>query len=206
MAFRGWPPEALDFFEGLEADNSKTYWLAHKSVYDEKVLAPMRELLAELEEEFGPGRVYRPYRDVRFSKDKTPYKTSISASFERGGYVSVAVRGLGVGNGTYLMDAAQLARYRSAVADEVTGPALGRVIEAIEACQATVMGHDMLKTAPKGYPLDHPRGDLLRYKGIAAWKQWPPAPWLGRPAAKDRVVEFLRTSAPLMQWLTNNVG
>ena len=94
MAFRGWPNEALDFYEGLEADNSKTYWTAHRSVYDEKVLAPMNALLAELEPEFGAGKIFRPYRDVRFSADKSPYKTAIGATLELGGYVQLSAKGL----------------------------------------------------------------------------------------------------------------
>src|SRR5262249_19370571 len=77
MSFEGWPAEALDFYEGLEADNSKAYWTAHKAVYDEKVLAPMTELVEELAPEFGVFKIFRPYRDIRFSKDKSPYQTHI---------------------------------------------------------------------------------------------------------------------------------
>jgi uncharacterized protein (TIGR02453 family) len=206
MAFRGWPPEALDFYEGLEADNSKTYWTEHKKVYEDQVLAPMRELLAEIEEEFGGGRVYRPYRDVRFSADKSPYKTSIAASLDGGGFVMLSARGLGVGNGWYMMDTGQLARYRRAVDDESTGAALREIVTAVEAGNASVTGHDKLKTVPRGFLRDHPRADLLRLKGLVAWKEWSPAAWLGRRAAKDRVVAFLRASTPLMRWLDENVG
>ena len=70
MAFSGWPVEALEFFEGLEVDNSRAYWTAHRAGYDQQVHAPMVDLLADLEPRFGPGRIYRPYRDVRFSRDK----------------------------------------------------------------------------------------------------------------------------------------
>jgi uncharacterized protein (DUF2461 family) len=79
VTFRGFPEEALIFFEGLEADNSKPYWTDHKDSYDEHVRAPVLALLAELEDEFGAGKIFRPYRDVRFSKDKTPYKTNVAA-------------------------------------------------------------------------------------------------------------------------------
>jgi hypothetical protein len=79
MSFQGWPEEALEFYEGLEADNSRTYWLAHKDVYDGSVLLPMTELMAELEPAHGESKIFRPYRDVRFSKDKSPYKTAIGA-------------------------------------------------------------------------------------------------------------------------------
>ena len=74
MAFRGWPIEAVEFYEGLEADNSKVYWQEHKAVYERQVKAPMEELLAELADEFGEGKLFRPYRDVRFSADKTPFR------------------------------------------------------------------------------------------------------------------------------------
>src|SRR5436190_832062 len=124
MAFRGWPVEAVEFYEGLLADNSKTYWQAHKSTYDECVLAPMKELLAELAPEFGAGKVFRPYRDVRFSKDKTPYKTHIGATTEKGGYVQFSADGLAAGCGIYGMDGELLAAYRAAVDDEKTGTEL----------------------------------------------------------------------------------
>src|SRR5262245_57335870 len=87
MAFQGWPTEAVTFFEGIEADNTKAYWQAHKAVYEECVRAPMEALLGELEDDFGPGRVFRPYRDTRFSTDKTPYKLNCAAHL-RDGYVS----------------------------------------------------------------------------------------------------------------------
>src|SRR2546430_667414 len=93
MAFKGWPVEAVEFYEGLEADNTKSYWQAHKSVYEQCVKAPMEELLVELTGEQGAGRVFRPYRDVRFSKDKTPYKLNCAAHAP-GGYISFAADGL----------------------------------------------------------------------------------------------------------------
>jgi uncharacterized protein (TIGR02453 family) len=206
VAFRGWPTEALDFYEGLEADNSKTYWLDHKDVYDQKVYAPMVDLLADLEPEFGAGRIFRPYRDVRFSKDKSPYKTTIAATIELGGYVQLSATGLGAGCGMWHMEADQLDRYRRAVADDGPGGELCRIKAAIESKGIDVSGHDSLKTTPKGYPKDHPRADLLRYKGLVSWKQWPPAAWLGTAGAKKRIVDFFRASRPLGDWLTANVG
>jgi uncharacterized protein (DUF2461 family) len=83
MAFSGWPTAALEFYEGLETDNSKAYWTSHKAVYQEQVLRPMEELLEDLAGEFGPSKIFRPYRDIRFSNDKTPYKTHIGATVGR---------------------------------------------------------------------------------------------------------------------------
>ena len=206
MAFRGWPAEALEFYEGLEADNSKAYWQDHKATYQEVVLAPMEALLADLKKEFGEGRVFRPYRDVRFSKDKSPYKTNIAATLSRGGYISLSSEGLGAGSGYYGLMPDQLARYREAVADDRTGKALARMVEKAMSSGIEVSAHDVLKTAPKGYPKDHPRIDLLRQKGLIYWKMWPAGPWLGTPKAKDRVLELLRAAKPLMKWLETNVG
>jgi uncharacterized protein (TIGR02453 family) len=206
MSFRGWPAEAIEFYEGLEADNSKTYWNQNKSVYEKCVLQPMTELLEELAPEFGAAKLFRPYRDVRFSANKTPYKTAIGATLGPGGYVQLSAEGLAAGSGMWMMAPDQLERYRMAVAAETTGQSLTGVLTALRAAGIQAEGHDSLKTAPKGYPKDHPRIELLRYKGVTSWKQWPPGAWLGKPGAKDRVIEFLRRSRPLQDWLEANVG
>ena len=91
--FTGWPAAAVEFYRGLEADNSKAYWTAHRAEYDALVLAPMEALLDDLEGEFGEGRIFRPYRDIRFSADKSPYKTAIGATL--GGVGVRAVLGVG---------------------------------------------------------------------------------------------------------------
>lgn len=206
MAFHGWPAEALEFYEGLAADNTKAYWTAHRAVYEQQVRAPMVALLAELEPEFGTGRIFRPYRDVRFSADKSPYKTAIAATLARGGYVQLSADGLAAGSGMYVMASDQLARYREAVADDRTGEELQAVVAGLTPRGIEIVGHDRLKTAPKGYPKDHPRIELLRLKGLVAWRQWPAAPWLGTDAAKRRIVEFLRIAQPLDEWLETYVG
>ncbi len=205
MAFRGWPVEALEFFEGLEADNSKTYWHQHKDTYETLVRAPMEELVEELAPEFGEGRIFRPYRDIRFSADKSPYKTNIAANLGEG-YVQLSADGLGVGSGMWHMAPDQLERYREAVDEDGAGAALEAIVVDAKAAGLTVTGHETLKTAPKGYAKDHPRIELLRHKGLIAWRDWQPAAWLGTPRAKDRVVEFLRDSKPLNTWLRSHVG
>jgi len=206
MAFRGWPAEALEFYEGLAADNSKAYWTDHKSVYEQCVYAPMVELLAELADEFGPGKIFRPYRDVRFSADKTPYKTAIGASLERGGYVQLSAEGLAAGSGMYHLMPDQLERFRAAIADDKTGTELADLIGQVRRKGIDVAAHDTLKTVPRGYPRDHPRADLLRHKGLITWQQWPVGKWLGTAAAKQRVVDFLHTSQPIGAWLATHVG
>jgi uncharacterized protein (TIGR02453 family) len=206
MAFKGWPAEAIEFYEGLEADNSKAYWTEHKAVYEEDVRAPMAALLEDLAPDFGEGRIFRPYRDVRFSKDKSPYKTGIAASLAAGGYIQFSANGLGVGSGMYQMAPDQLDRYRSAVADDGSGRELEVLITKLSKRDITVHGHGALKTAPKGYPKDHPRIELLRNKGLVAWQEWPPGEWLGTPGPKKGVKDFLRGCRPLNDWLAAHVG
>jgi uncharacterized protein (TIGR02453 family) len=205
MAFQGWPEEALDFYDGLAADNTKTYWLAHKQIYEECVLGPMTELLEELGPVHGEGKIFRPYRDVRFSKDKSPYKTAMGAVVGDG-YIHLSAGGLAAGSGMHVMSPGQLDRYRKAVADDRTGAALEAVIADVRAHDIAVTGHEMLKSAPRGYPADHPRIELLRCKGLVAWKEWPVEPWLGTPAAKRRITDFLAAARPLDGWLGEHVG
>ncbi|MCG7580741.1 MULTISPECIES: DUF2461 domain-containing protein [Mycolicibacterium] len=205
MAFRGWPIEAVEFYEGLEADNSKVYWQEHKAVYERQVKAPMEELLAELADEFGEGRLFRPYRDVRFSADKTPYKTTCAATLGSG-YVAFSADGLSVGSGLYMPEPAALTRFRAAVDADDTGAELAAIVADLHRAGYQTMAHEVLKTAPRGFPKDHPRIELLRHKGIAMMKSWPVGAWLGTRKAKDRVVTALRAAAPLNEWLNRHVG
>ncbi|TAL45344.1 MAG: DUF2461 domain-containing protein [Salinibacterium sp.] len=206
MAFTGFSPAAIDFYRGLEADNSRDYWLQHKAVYDTEVLPPMNALLEELEGEFGESKLFRPNRDIRFSNDKSPYKTSISAMLHHGGYLQLSARGLGVGVGCHTMAPDQLERYRNAVADDRSGEALRRALADVESKGIEIVVHDALKTAPRGYSADHPRADLLRNKSLTAWKQWPVDDWLFTADAKTHIVDALRGAKPLSSWLDEHVG
>ena len=205
MTFKGWPAEAVEFYEGLEADNSKTYWQGHKAEYEQVVKAPMEALLADLAGDFGEGRVFRPYRDTRFSKDKTPYKLNCAAHLP-GGYVSFSADGLFVGSGLYMPDPAQLARFRAAVADDQSGPELESIVATLRTHAYEVGAHEALKTAPKGYAQDHPRIELLRSKGLVMSKSWPVGAWLATKKAKDRVVTTLRAAQPLNTWIATYVA
>jgi uncharacterized protein (TIGR02453 family) len=206
MAFNGWRVEALEFFEGLEAENTKAYWQRNKATYEELVRAPMEALLDELESAWGEGRLFRPYRDVRFSKDKSPYKTHVGARIGDFGYVQLSAEGLAAGCGMWEMAPDQLERYREAVDDDATGSALSASVADARSAGLELMSHGELKTAPRGYPKDHPRIELLRYQGLATWRSWPAGAWLGTRRAKDRIVGFLEDSRPIKGWLDANVG
>lgn len=204
--FPGWSERASAFYVGLEADNNKDYWTRNRAVYDAEVLAPMQALLDDLSAEFGEGRIFRPNRDIRFSADKSPYKTSIGAMLGQG-YVEFSARGLGTGAGCHMLASDQLTRLRAAVADDTTGPRLEAIIGDLEASGIDVTSHDRLATAPRGYAKDHPRIELLRNKDLVARKHWDPStPWLRSPETVDHVVAVLRAARPLVQWLDENVG
>ena len=130
MAFAGWPVEAVEFYEGLRADNSKVYWVAHNAVYDRAVKAPMTQLLAELAAEFGVGKIFRLNRDVRFSVDKAPYKTNCSATLGAG-YISLSADDLTVASGLYMAEPDELARYRAAVDAPASGAELVEIVAAL---------------------------------------------------------------------------
>ena len=213
--FPGFSPDALKFFVQLKRHNRRPWFLKNKGTYEREIKEPMVSLVLALNAEFRslapelitePKRaIYRIYRDVRFSADKSPYKTSIAAMVGEG-YVQLSAEGLAAGCGMWEMASDQLERYRQAVADDKSGRVLEGIASKARAAGLEVMGHEVLKTAPKGYPKDHPRIELLRYKGLVAWKQWPPAAWLGTRRAKDRVVEFLQLSRPLAEWLNARVA
>jgi uncharacterized protein (TIGR02453 family) len=208
--FAGFPPEALTFYAGLEADNSKAYWQANRDVYEDAVREPLEELIEELAHEFGTAKVFRPYRDVRFSKDKSPYKTAAAAVMSEDGhvaggrYVQIGANGLWCGGGLYEPDRAQLQRIRRAI-DDQPGAALERIVTKVERAGLTYMAPD-LKTAPRGYPKDHPRIDLLRRKRHAALARHEPGPWLHRREALDRIVADWRAITPLLEWLERHAG
>jgi uncharacterized protein (DUF2461 family) len=145
VGFSGWPTEAVEFFQGLRADNTKAYWTANQAVYEASVREPMAGLLGELSGEFGPGRIARPYRDVRFRADKSPYKTEIYAILDRGGYVKFSADGLTAALGYFGMTAAQLERYRRAVDDETGGAQLAGVVQRLRAEGLEVGGGRALK-------------------------------------------------------------
>jgi uncharacterized protein (TIGR02453 family) len=210
VSFRGFGDRLVDFYEGLEADNSKAYWTDHKAIYDEHVHAPMVALLAELADEFGEGKVFRPYRDVRFSKDKTPYKTHCGAIIRGnrglgGYYVQVDADGLMVAGGYYDTNSDQVERFRQAVADERRGADLQQRLDALRRKDFAIRGHQ-LKTRPRGYDPDHPRMDLLRHKTLYGMRQWPPDDTLHEAGTVRRVRDAWRTLRPLNEWLDDHVG
>ncbi|GAB3666711.1 DUF2461 domain-containing protein [Actinocorallia lasiicapitis] len=205
MVFKGFPDETFEFFEGLAADNSKSYWTAHKHVYDSCVHEPLKALFEELAPEFGEAKLFRPYRDVRFAKDKSPYKTHLGGLVD-GYYFGLDADGVTVAGGFSAQAPDQLARYRAAVTAPASGIALEKAVAELAAQGLTIDHYDAVKTRPRGVPADHPRLDLMRYKMLYCGTHFPPEDWVTTPAAADRVREIWRLLTPLVSWSRTHVG
>ena len=210
--FQGFHPEAVTFFRELAADNSKAFFDAHRAVYEEHVRGPMQALEHAFSGMFGSGHLYRPNRDVRFSKDKRPYKLNAAVSFGGRGpravggrHVHLDADGVFVAVGAYRMEGDVLAGFRRAVADERAGGQLERIVAQLSAKDYALHGQE-LKRAPHGFPSDHPRLALLRRKGLAAVRHWPLEPWVFTPEAGDRILGVFADGEPLVGWLRRHVG
>jgi uncharacterized protein (TIGR02453 family) len=206
VTFTGIPVAALDFYEDLEADNSKAFWTAHKHVYEQSVRVPLEALTAELSGEFGEAKLFRPYRDVRFSKDKTPYKTEQGAWFHESAlYVAVSAAGLFVAGGYWDTASDQVERMRRAVDDDVAGADLERALASVRKARFTVHAHQLTRV-PTGYAKDHARAELLRYKTLTAHRDFGCPAWLSTRRSKAEVAKAWRALAPLTGWLDTHVG
>jgi uncharacterized protein (TIGR02453 family) len=203
--FTGFPSQALDFYDDLEVDNTRTFWEKHKGTYEYSVKRPMVALCAALGEEFGEAKVFRPYRDVRFAKDKTPYKTAQGAFVEvgpaTGWYVEISARGVRTGAGFYDATGERIARIRAAIDDDRRGNDLAAMIKKLEATGWVIGGH-VLKTAPRGYDLSHPRIDLHRHKSLTIGHDYGFEPIIHSPELLEAVRDDWRTLRPFVEWVT----
>jgi uncharacterized protein (TIGR02453 family) len=154
-AFTGFSPAAFDWFAGLQADNSKAWFHAHRATYDSAVRGELEALLDELAAEHdGIVKLFRQHRDTRFSADgAAPYKTTTYGLIaERPDdlpalYAQLSAQGFFAGTGYHMLAPDQLARFRDAIADDGTGPALERAIAAAHEAGVETYG-EALKTAP----------------------------------------------------------
>jgi uncharacterized protein (TIGR02453 family) len=208
MGFTGIPATAIDFYQRLDADNSKLFWEANKTTFVESVREPMRALCDELAE-FGPFHMFRPHNDLRFAKGKPPYKTHQGAYGESEGgagfYVQLSAGGLMAGTGYYAMAKDQLERFRDAVCADATGAEIAAIVARLPTTYS-VGAISELKSAPRGVPKDHPRIELLRRKGLMVSNAFGAPKWLQTKQAAQKVRTFWLSAADLNGWLDANVG
>ena len=209
----GLPPGLFAFFDDLRGDNSKTFWAANKDRWEREVRTPFRSVVDVLAEEFGPLRVFRPNRDVRFSADKSPYRTWTGATSEShavggiGYYLEASAVGVVTGYGTMVMTPGQLRRFRAAVDDETSGQELEQIGAALAECSLPLShgAEQPLRTTPRGFSADHPRIHLLRWKGVVVVREWSVAEWMHTPEILEAARGVWRAAAPLKSWLDMHV-
>ncbi len=191
----------------LADNNTRAWWAAHKTEYERQVRDPLALLLAELAEEFGAGRMFRPYRDARFSKDKTPIKDHqgcvVAIEDAIAYYVQVSASGLMVAGGWYAPQGQQIVRYRESV-DGPVGVELARIVAGLSR-RFEIEGRPV-KTRPRGYEADHPRIDLLRNRQLTAGRHYPVTAALGTRDALTTVRKDWRAMRPMVEWLADYVG
>ena len=216
--FAGFPTEALQFFRGLSRNNNRKWFLPRKPLFEEKVKEPMRQLVDALnvalhdfapEYETDPDKaIFRIYRDVRFSKDKKPYKEQIAATFRRRGtphhqggyYFAISHKSVAVGGGVYMPESACLLAIRQRIAERheefrriLTAPSVRKLLGDLEG--------EQLSRVPRGFPTDHPAADLLRFKYYILYKELPPS-LVTSPKLYKAIVDRFRVMTPLLQFLT----
>lgn len=210
--FEGFGPKVQEWFEGLEADNSREYFAASRDFFEEAIRGQMEALLTELSDTFGGQvKMFRQNRDIRFSPDKSPYKTNTygvlygSEMAAEGLYASISARGLVAGSGYHTMARDQLERYREHIADAKNGPELTRLVADAQMEGLELWG-ESLATAPRGYPRDHERIELLRRTSLTLGA----ALWFGRGVSRTIGLRFVsntwRAAAPVTAWLDQHVG
>jgi uncharacterized protein (TIGR02453 family) len=207
LRFQGIPPQAFEFYASLAANNSRPWWAEHKGEYERFVKEPLTALFTELSDEFGEGHLYRPYRDTRFSKDKTPLKDHqgglVAIEDSVGYYLQVSAAGVMVAGGWYAPQGRQIERYRNAV-DGPRGPELQRILAGLP--RAFAIEGQPLKTRPRGFDADHPRIDLLRNRALTVARTHPAADWQGTRKGLTTIRSDWRAMRPLLEWLADNVG
>ena len=210
--FEGFGPEVQKWFQGLEADNSRDYFAARRNFFDTAVRGQMEALLTELIETFGGEvKLFRQNRDIRFSPDKSPYKTNtygliLGSDLARFGlYASISADGLVAGSGYHAMARDQLDRYREAVAEGRSGSELIDLMSATLDAGLELWG-ETLATAPRGYSRDHERIELLRRKSLTLGARLTFRCGISRDAGLSFVGDTWRTAAPVTGWLDTHVG
>ncbi len=227
-AFTGFGPDAMAFLDGLAADNTKRYFDAHRTVYDRQVVAPLKSLVValgdalrervsvDIRSEPKVGRsMFRINRDLRFSKDKTPYNAYLDAVFWEGEsprtspafILRIAPDDVVVGAGVFGLAGDRLTRWRDAVDDDVRGGQLVEIIErATSSLRGATMSEPTRKRVPKGFPPDHPRADLLRRDGLHVSASRPTPKSLESARFVGWCADRHAELGELHRWLVREIG
>ena len=215
--FPGFSPEALRFFVQLKRHNNRPWFVKNKETYEREIKAPMVSLVLAINAELrqlapelvtDPKRaIYRIYRDVRFSADKSPYKTHSAALFAPRGFAKHACAGLYfhfasdellVAGGVYMPGAKELFAIRNHIAANST--AFRKILSHRQLAPLGGLQGDRLVRLPKGFAQDHPAADLLRYKQFLCWVTHPPEKALNTDLL-PLLLQAFRALLPLVRFL-----
>jgi uncharacterized protein (TIGR02453 family) len=222
--FTGFPNEGVQFLADLGEHNEREWFQARKQVYTDLIVTPAVAFAESLGERLqyisphiqydtrtnGQGSLMRIYRDVRFSKDKSPYKTWVGIRFWEGGpkaggnpgyYFGFDATGGGMHVGMYGFDKSMLAAYRAAVDDDELGAELEEAIESVRAAGSYEIKGAHYKRIPRGYDPDHPRAELMRFNALYASSPMIAPPVLASPQLVDVVMDHCEKTAAVHQWL-----
>ena len=200
--FTGFPRDAFSFWKGLEKNNNRDWFQAHKERYEQSVRRPMQLLIEEFTPLYGPGRLSRINKDMRFAKEK-PYKNYLATGLG-GSYISFSKEGLWVGTGMYKPEPAALRQLRDAIADDSSGRELTKIIASLRRKGFDIDTHARLEKPPRGYDATHPRVELLRMKDIYVGKLFGPSD-LSSAKVLDAVVKAITDLGPFRLWLRTHV-
>jgi uncharacterized protein (TIGR02453 family) len=205
--FQGFPTAALDFLRELEDNNDRDWFKANRGRYDEYVVAPMRAL-GEILTDLGLPHMFRPWNDTRF-RPGPPIKehVGLAIGYEGAGgyYVELSLDGLLVAAGLHNPAPDQVDRLRRAVDGSRSASALTRAVGRAEKAGLELNEPDLVR-APRGYPADHPRAELLRRRRLTVAKRHDLGPWVHSSQAGPRIRDQLEAAAPLVRWLREHVG
>jgi uncharacterized protein (TIGR02453 family) len=225
VGFQRFDRAAMQFWHELASEMSREWFVANKHRYQSSWVAPMLALLRDVAR--GLSRVYKPlalaepgvlriYRDLRFSRDKTPYKTHIAGIIRLAGdrvaeagnavlYLHLGLDGEYAGVGCYRFAEARVARWRRAVVGP-PGQALLRIIAGLRRRGYEAGGYEHYARVPKGFAPDHPRAELLKYKGLVCRFPAIPRGLLHRPELTRWLLRHAKATAPLVIWLRRHLG
>ncbi len=207
--FSGWPIEAIEYFQGIEVNNTKAFFAENRELYQSAVRGPFDLLNAEVTNDYGPLHIFRPFKDMRFAKGQPPYKTHQGAVTEGESgemfYLQISASGLLIASGYHFMAKDQLGRFRDAIVDDESGSELEQIVKQLRKASYDISG-SALKTAPRGYDKGHPRIELLRHKGITAGRSFAPDSWLSSRRVLGRITKTWDRIGELNAWLGENVG
>lgn len=216
-AFSGFPSQGQSWFRALAMAQNREWFQANRQGYEALWLQPMTSLLTELRaplekvygRTLGPTKIFRLNRDVRFSKDKSPYKTNIAGLLPFEGfspmegpaalYLHLGLDEI-VAFGFYALDTPALKRLRTRLVDEKTGPAIEKLVKAAGAKGLTPTSMETLKRAPPGIDPAHPRIELLRQKGLALSVTTVPAAIRSSAKMKPWLLDLAKAAAPVVKW------